>query len=459
MTLTISKNSNHNYLAKVVRLHNLRKHSNADRLQVMTVDGNNVITSLTAQDGMLYVYFPLESTINKDYLSYSNSFTDPLLNQNQEVKGYFSKTGRVRATNLRGEKSEGYMVPVSDISNWLKDKYDLLFYFTEEMIDQEFDTVCGIKLCEKYINYEQINKLKKENKDKNKSKLKRFNRLIEDQFHFHIDTPQLKKCIENINWGDTIEISKKLHGTSVILSKVKCNKKLNFFERILKYFGVNIVDTQYDLLYSSRKVVKNGFLDAKDNPNKHYYSSDVWGDCAKKYGDFLKDGITLYGEIVGFTKDGAYIQKDYDYGCNPREFELYVYRGTITTPKGDVYEMSVPQLKKYCDTYGIKTVPQIFYGTPEEYMFGLNVIWPGYTAETKPSVEFLDALVKEFLEKDCDMCINKVPDEGICLRVDKPFDIEVYKLKSFRFFERETKLLDQGEVDMETIESEEVSAA
>lgn len=80
MTLKISEKANPNYLAKVVRLINLRKHSNADKLQVITIDGNNVITGLEASDGDVYVYFPLEAAINKDFLSYSNSFEDKTLN-------------------------------------------------------------------------------------------------------------------------------------------------------------------------------------------------------------------------------------------------------------------------------------------------------------------------------------------------------------------------------------------
>jgi len=439
-----SNKANPNYLAKVIRLSNIRKHCNADRLQVVTIDGNNVITGLNAQEGMIYIYFPLESAINKDYLSYSNSFAESELNRDKEAKGYFQKTGSVRATRLRNEKSEGYMVPAADISHWLREVYGHEFFFSDEQVGAEFDTVCGVLLCEKYVNYEQLRKLKKEQKkEKGKERVKRFNRVLEDQFRFHIDTLQLKKFVYNIKEDDTVWITKKLHGTSVVLSKVLCKRKLSILEKIAKFFGVNVKESQYDLLYSSRKVVKNGFLDSKDNNNNHYYSTDVWGDCAKKYGEYLKDGITLYGEIVGFTKDGSPIQKGYDYGCGPNEFDLYVYRATITSDKGDVYEMSVEQLKHYCDKYGIKVVPELYYGNPAFEVIRYKASEPTPTT-----------LIEQYLEKDCSMCKNKVPDEGICVRVEKPFEIEVYKLKSFRFFEYETKMLDKGEIDIETEQSE-----
>jgi hypothetical protein len=116
---------------------------------------------------------------------------------------------------------------------------------------------------------------------------------------------------------------------------------------------------------------------------------------------------------------------------------------------GDVYEMSPREMKTYCDRYGIKTVPEIYYGK------AMNLYGDLFVHEHWHE-NLLEKLCNEYLEKDCDMCTNTVPDEGICLRVDKPLDIEIYKLKSFAFLERETKLLDKGEVDMESMESEDV---
>ena len=40
------------------------------------------------------------------------------------------------------------------------------------------------------------------------------------------------------------------------------------------------------------------------------------------------------------------------------------------------------------------------------------------------------------------------------VRVDHLHECEAYKLKNFRFLERETKLLDKGELDLETSQSE-----
>ena len=68
---------------------------------------------------------------------------------------------------------------------------------------------------------------------------------------------------------------------------------------------------------------------------------------------------------------------------------------------------------------------------------------------------FLQKLSETYLEKDCDICVNKVPGEGIVLRKET-LDIDVYKHKSFRFKAQESEMLDSGEVDLETQESETV---
>jgi hypothetical protein len=437
MKISISPKANPNYLAKVVKLTNLRPHPNADRLQITTIDGNNVITGLNAQVGDLYVYFPLESAINKEYLAHGNSFEDKTLNDNKEVKGFFHKTGRVRACRLRSIPSEGYIAPVDSIYQWLNNG----FTFSDDDIGKEFDTIGDIKICEKYVSVTQRQKSEKVNK--NQKKIVREPKVCENQFRFHLSTNQLKKEIYKVNPEDYISITKKLHGTSWVAAKLLCNKRLTWFEKLLKRVGIKIQDTHYDLLWASRRVLKNGFLEVGNKD--HYYSYDLWEDIAKSLESSIQDSISLYGEAVGYTKTGGYIQDKYDYGCKPGTFKTYIYRITTTTPSGNVYEFSHNQVKEYCERYGLTMVPELYYGKAKD-------LYPEIPTDNHWHQNFLDKLMENYLEKDCNICSNKVPDEGICLRRDI-FDIDVYKLKSFKFFEYETKQLDKGVVDMETEES------
>jgi hypothetical protein len=432
----ISEKANPNYLAQIVALENIRPHPNADRLQIATLQGNSVIVGLDAKEGDVYVYFPLESSINKEFISWSNGFSDKSLNADKGLVGFFGKNARVRAVKLRGIPSMGYAVPANKLLAWIDDT----LYLKEEWIGQEFDSYNDILVCEKYINPLT---LKNQNKEKkNQKKVVREPKVVDGQFRFHPDTLQLKKSIHNISPNDYISITRKLHGTSWVASRLLCNKKLTRFEKILKRFGIKIQDTHYDLLWASRRVLKNGFLEIGNKD--HFYSYDLWEEIAKSVEYAIQDSITLYGEAVGYTKTGAYIQNGYDYGCPVGQFATYVYRITTTNHSGQVYEFSHRQVKDYCEKNGLNMVPEIYYGKAKD-------LYPELSVNDHWHQNFLDRLIEDYLEKDCELCKSKkVPDEGICLRKDI-FDSEIYKLKSFKFLEWETKELDdENFVDMES---------
>jgi hypothetical protein len=64
-------------------------------------------------------------------------------------------------------------------------------------------------------------------------------------------------------------------------------------------------------------------------------------------------------------------------------------------------------------------------------------------------VEFLEHLEESYNEKDCYMCANKVPEEGIVLRVEKLEYYEAYKLKSKRFILMESDAQEKEETNLE----------
>lgn len=180
--IEISKEANKNYLCKIIKIDNIRKHSNADKLQIVTVDFQTVVTGMNAKEGDICVYFPLECKINKDFLSYTNSFRNKELNADKEQAGFFEENCRVRAVKLRGEKSMGYLVPVEQMDFFYNGNV-FTYLNIEECINQEFDTINGIKLVEKYVV-----KTKQTNANIKKGKQPKLNRLVEGQVHLHVDT-------------------------------------------------------------------------------------------------------------------------------------------------------------------------------------------------------------------------------------------------------------------------------
>lgn len=185
----------------------------------------------------------------------------------------------------------------------------------------------------------------------------------------------------------------------------------------------------------------------KKNHN-HYYSEDLWTRVGKEqFFGKLHPGETIYYEIVGFTGDGAYIQKGFDYKCLNGEYKIYVYRITYTTPGGSVVELQWNQVKDRCAELNVPAVPEVYYGIAAD-MVVLDVARDGM------GEAFLQHLQQAYVyDQDSQFCDNKVPEEGICVRKEG-LNIEVFKLKAFRFLEHETKMLDNEEQDLETTQSE-----
>jgi hypothetical protein len=439
--LNQSKDFNENYAAEIVVLKNIRKHSNADRLQCVSINGNNVITSLTAQENDLYVFFPLECAISYDFLQITNSFRDSTLNVDPLKKGFFEMNCRVRAVRLRGEKSEGYIVPVSELEFFCKKFLNKNIQISEKHVGIPFDTLFEHQFCVKYIPYRKTEN--PQSVTKKQKKEKSFKRLIEDQFHLHPKTAHLKKDVDQISPDDYISITNKLHGCNFVVGNVLVQRKLSIFERILKFFRARIESTEYGLVYSSRNVVKNAY---DKNLSTGYYKSDIWKIVADKIFPSLPKGVSVSGEIVGYTPNGAPIQKDYDYGCQPNELDFWIFNAFYTSPCGKVFTFSHPELVAFCHKFGFKTPKTFFYGKAKDLFPELNV-------ENHWHQNFLQKLIDTYLEKKCHICQNDVWAEGVILRKMIPFEWNAFKLKSFNFLEHETKLLDSGEIDMETQET------
>ena len=56
----------------VVKVTELRKHSNADRLQVATFFGNDTIVDLSVKVGDIGVYFPVDLQLSEEYCAKNN---------------------------------------------------------------------------------------------------------------------------------------------------------------------------------------------------------------------------------------------------------------------------------------------------------------------------------------------------------------------------------------------------
>jgi hypothetical protein len=350
---------------------------------------------------------------------------------------------------FRGHKSEGFYIPLSSLwyTGILKEQKSPIF----PEVGDVFDQIGDHEICRKYVPAHNPAKLSTNQAKGTRVRLE--DSIVDNQFRLHADTANLRRNSTVIQPDDLISISDKWHGTSVVLSNLLVKRELNLLERILRKIGVKVQETEYGLVYSSRKVIKS--VNGASKANKHYYSSDIWGAVAKEVQDKIPAGFSLYGEIVGNTADGSAIQRGYHYGCLPTEHQLLVYRVTMTNADGLAIELSWTQLLEFCEKYALHSVHSLFYGHAQEW---LSI---GDQEEISDwQQRLLTELEKAYVrDQMCEHNLYEVPAEGIVVRVDRLMGAEAFKLKSFLFLKKESDSLDAGILDVETVESEELAIA
>ena len=461
MKLQISKNANVNYLSKIVEIKEFIKHPDpkVERIKCAVVDGFIITVGIDSEPG-LYIYFPVLSQINPNLLQYLNLYRNKNLNKDPEKTGYFEDKGIVKAINLRGVKSEGFLMPLTDLQNFIVDQVNVELPNPEP--NTEFDEVEHANkvfwISQKYVAPVQRTP-GAPGSSKEKKKHKGLNKIIDEQFRFHYDTVILKKCPHVIHPDDIIHISSKWHGTSGISAYILCHKKLNWKEKIAKWLTGNSFDV-YDYVYSSRTVIKNQYYN-KD-VTSGYYNCDVWEYADKYLRPFLEKGMTFYYEIVGYLPNGGWIQKNYDYGCVPpvkvvdsegketvqyiqgKQFKVYIYRITLTNVDGKVHEFSAHEVQTWCKQRNILCAIEYYYG------YASN-LYPDVKIDDDWNTNFMTILAndKSFnMEQDSPECNNKVPHEGIVIRKES-MRSEAWKVKCFKFLGKEQDAALAGETNIE----------
>lgn len=455
MKLIQSKNANVNYLAKIVKIDNFHKHSDPEvtKLKCCCIDGFNIITGIDSEP-RLYVYFPTACCINPKFLSYANLYRHGELNVDQTKTGMFDDNGRVKAIRLRGELSEGFIIPIVVLENWVMSTVNVELKVEE---GTEFDSIehdgKTFWVNKKYIpkNTRTPGAPGSGNSGKGKQP-KGLDKIIENQFRFHYDTVLIKKCPHVLHPSDLISITSKVHGTSGISAYVLCKQELNWKQKIARWLTGEEFD-KYDYLYSSRSVIKNQYYNKSVQGG--FYGVDVW-----KYADdivrpCLSKGMTAYYEIIGFLPNGGYIQKNYDYGCLPpvgdeaytygKHFKVQIYRVTITDVSGKVHEFSAREVQLWAQMVGLVPVEQYYYGYAKD-------LYPDLDPSEHWNENFLSKLANDknfYMECNSPTCDNKVPHEGIVIKIEN-MKSEAFKLKCFKFLDGEGKALDKGEVDIES---------
>lgn len=425
----------------VVKVNELRKHPNADRLNIATFFGNDTCVSLDIVMGEIGIYFPVDLQLSEEFC-----LENHLLRKKPDGTpdtGYMDpKKRNVTAVRLRGEKSDGLFLP-------LKCVVYTGINLDELNIGDTVTTLNGHEICKKYI---PIRKHHSTDNKVNKTRKKKV--PIAPLFVEHADTEQLAYNMGAFKNGDLVEITLKMHGTSgrtgylprlvdivptnvlAVFCEIKDrDRKLNKLQKAMIAYFDKHSKPKYDwgLVSGTRRTVLDSF-------DGGFYGSNEFREKHEKVfeGKLHKDE-TVYYEIVGFTDDGTPIMpkasnkklnnkefiKQYgeetvfSYGCDPdnKKSDLYVYRMTITNEDGDVVEYTPDFMRYRCEQMGVKCVP---------------LLWKGFIPEEVNPGEYIKEIAEKYYDGPDPVGKTHVREGVVCRILNRP-GFAAYKHKNYDF--------------------------
>lgn len=398
------------YCGYVTRLKNVRKHPNADRLVLADVFDSTVVVGANSQDGDIVIYFPCDGQLSTEYCEYNNLLRKKDENGNN-IGGFLDPDKRnVKAIKLRGERSDGLVMPLSSLDYINKDLKDML------VVGDQITVLDGKEVCRKYIP--------RGKRTVNRAQTKKEKRKVNEfpLFEEHRDTEQLDYNIAAFKPGDLVTLTLKMHGTSGRTAYLPSAGKNKIEHFIFKLFP------RYKYVTGTRRVVLQEFGEGGfygDNAFRAAYHNFFKGK--------LRKGETVYYEIVGYVNettpimgiannkkmnDKEFVKKygettTFSYGCKPGESKMYVYRMTYTSLDGTVIEYPWSLVKRRCEEMGATPVMDLdrFIYTNEQDLYARIDKW----------LDIDDPIGKTHI------------DEGVVARLeDKPI-FTAFKKKSFAF--------------------------
>jgi len=317
------------YKAQVVRI-TVRPHPNADRLQLATCNGYQVVVGLEQKTGDIGVFFRADGQLSPEFAAANDLVRRKNPETGAHEGGFFEEKRRVRSQPFRGEKSDGF---------WCEPGY---FKFAGPVqvdtavgrfsvgtkilvVGDEFDSINGIAICSKYETPATIAARKRGH---------RAHRRETRQFRMHVDTHHLRDRVGRIPLGSIITITEKVHGTSHRYGHVSDKVNLPWW-KLRRLLRLPYTKMEWRYLSGSRRVIlRSGTVD-------NWFGSNEFRDnaIAMLRGN-LRKGEAVYAEIVGYTETGRLIAEsqsirkikdsklrksllkygdnmEYTYGCGP----------------------------------------------------------------------------------------------------------------------------------------------
>ena len=449
------------YKAYITTLKNVRPHPNADRMLLADCFGNTVCVGLEAKENDVVIYFPVDGELSKEYAEINNLVR--IKNEDGTYSGGYldPKKRNIKAIKLRGEKSDGLVMPLESLSSF-GDVSTL-------QIGDTIDVFNGHEICKKYIP-----KVKEKRSFSGGNKTRKRKVPIAPLCAEHADTEQLAYNLDAFKAGDEVEITLKMHGTSQrtgYLPVFKGYVGSPFFLFLYKHFdrfagmAEKHLTPIYDWGYVSgtRRTVLNDFEGG-------FYGSDKFREPhAKLFEGKLWKGEEVFYEVVGFTDTGIPIMptvsnkktndkefiKQYgetttfSYGCDCAEqawredrgqdpdkpqSDIYVYRMTMTNEDGEVVEYTPDFMRYRCEQMGVKTVPVLWKGIiPTKIpVIGTSDEMGAPELKEIDAGEYIKFKAEEYYDGPDPIGKTHVREGVVCRILNRP-KFTAYKHKNFSF--------------------------
>jgi len=415
------------YNAVVCKIHT-RPHPNADNIQLGVCRGNQVVIGKDVKDGELGVFFVTDGQLSSQFAEIHDliSRTDA---DGKKAGGFFAQNRRVRAQKFRGEKSDGYWVPLS------------YFDYTgvrQSGLDEgyEFSELNNHPICNKYVTEATRRAIFNQKAQPRKANV---------MFAKHFETEKWRDRSDKILPDSLIIITEKQHGSSHRLARVLQPRNSTGLRKVVEsVFGLVgfVPQPRWVIMHGSRNVVLNSDLDDL------YYGTDFRAGSTKFLEEHLRKGEVIYGEIVGYSNVSSPIMgvqdttglKDkevtkkygpkmvYAYGQADGTCKFYVYRITQVNDDGFAIDLSWAQVKERCAEIGVEHVREV---------------WPPFIYDD----DILSLTKKiEYLVEGQSVFDPSHIREGVCIRVEHANEHFTLKHKSWLFGALEGYLKDKDEV-------------
>lgn len=322
-------------------------HANADRLEIATVYGFQVVVKKGQYKvGDAVVYIPIDSVLpewleEKLFPMVKDPVTGVPMKPPFALHG-----GRVRQIRIRKLASQGMLVNTMDVTSKVN--------FKKVRLEADLSEELGVTKYEPPVAGPSLTQGK--DKQRNKS-------YEHPLFHKYNGLDNIKWFATAFQEGEEVVIQEKLHGTNARASVLPYRTN-SLIRKIKKFLGLA---PKYEQCYGSNNVQKAvGNLKKEVSEEARavagnkgsFYSEDVWGSTFKALDVFskLRMNETVFGEICG-----PGIQSNYDYGLKEHRFFLFDVK--ILRPDGSQVWLSPDAVEAFAKERGFDMVPVLYSGT------------------------------------------------------------------------------------------------